>query len=98
MVPKTKPKAKLRKCRYCRGEFYPRSTGGKEQHFCSEAHRKAFWKSGSLPFDKLVLRVERLVGSLLLDKMNTIELSQASAYQEIQREMAAIHSRLRALE
>lgn len=62
---------RLMKCRYCKGEFWPRRTGGSEQHFCCSSHRKLFWKSGSLPFDKLALRmeqhVERIVGARLSD-------------------------------
>jgi hypothetical protein len=101
IVQESKNKAKLRKCRYCRGEFYPRKTGGKEQYFCCESHRKMFWKSGSLPFDKLVVRFERFVQALvadLRDRIDALEVSQASSLRDTQRELMAIHSRVQALE
>jgi hypothetical protein len=39
-----------RSCRYCKAKFKPVR---EDQRFCKPAHRKAFWKYGGLPFDKM---------------------------------------------
>jgi|ERR1035441_1822912 hypothetical protein len=51
-----------RPCRFCKLEFKPTTKNPKnadEQEFCCAAHRKEFWKHGKLPFQKLLLRIEK---------------------------------------
>lgn len=43
-----------RKCRYCKGLFIPFQ---KSQLFCTESHRKLYWKYGTIPFEKLARRL-----------------------------------------
>ena len=44
-----------RRCRYCKGLFIPFQ---KSQLFCTESHRKLYWKYGTIPFEKLARRLE----------------------------------------
>ena len=82
-MQESKGKAKMRRCRYCKGEFRPRSgSGGKEQHFCSAAHRKAFWKSGSMPYDKLVLRLEKTIGQRMQEQWSAFVSDLAAQMQQ----------------
>lgn len=39
-----------RQCRYCKGRFQPIR---EDQRFCKPDHRKAFWRYGGLPYDKM---------------------------------------------
>src|SRR6185436_15229383 len=91
----SKGKAKMRRCRYCKGEFRPRSgSGGKEQRFCSAAHRKAFWKSGSLPYDKLVLRLEKAIAGRVQEQL----ASYASNLAVQQEQLAELKTRVATVE
>ena len=54
-TPKTLPS---RSCRYCKAKFRPVR---EDQRFCKADHRKAFWKYGSLPFDKMRDQLEKHV-------------------------------------
>jgi hypothetical protein len=62
-MPKSKKDPyRARQCKYCKGRFVPttkNSARADEQQFCSAAHRKEFWRSGTLPFEKLMQRVEK---------------------------------------
>ena len=44
---------KPRRCKYCRGSFVPERAQDKDAKFCCPNHRKAFWRYGGLPFDKM---------------------------------------------
>lgn len=50
-----------RRCKYCRATFVPEHLGGKEAKFCCPNHRKAFWRYGGLPFDKMFEQVWRKI-------------------------------------
>ena len=51
----SKPPALLmpRRCKYCKGNFIPERPQDKDSKFCTPNHRKAFWRYGGLPFDKM---------------------------------------------
>jgi hypothetical protein len=42
-----------RRCKYCRGNFVPERAQDKDAKFCCPNHRKAYWRYGGLPFDKM---------------------------------------------
>ena len=42
-----------RRCKYCRATFMPERAQDKEAKFCCPNHRKAYWRYGGLPFDKM---------------------------------------------
>ena len=42
-----------RRCKYCRGTFVPERAQDKDAKFCCPNHRKAYWRFGGLPFDKM---------------------------------------------
>jgi len=44
---------KPRRCKYCRGNFVPERAQDKDAKFCCPNHRKAYWRYGGLPFDKM---------------------------------------------
>lgn len=49
-------------CRYCQLPFVAKKPN---QEFCSPDHRKAFWKHGTLPFEKLMATVEARIAAPL---------------------------------
>lgn len=63
------PKRPLRRCRYCKGKFRPTRDN---QHFCTPAHRKLYWKYGALPFDKLMTRIRGELNKLLNSELAPI--------------------------
>jgi hypothetical protein len=54
-----------RKCKYCRAVFTPARPQDKDAKFCKPNHRKAFWRYGALPFDKIMSRVETLIRRMI---------------------------------
>ncbi len=62
-MPKTrKDPYRGRNCKLCKGHFIPTTKNSKNadgQEFCCDAHRKEFWKYGSLPFAKMAHRMEK---------------------------------------
>jgi hypothetical protein len=54
-----------RRCKYCRANFIPLRAQDKDAKFCCPNHRKAFWRYGGLPFDKLMVRVEKEMKALV---------------------------------
>lgn len=68
-------KLPMRKCRYCHCLFRPLQ---KDQKFCREAHRKAYWRYGSMSLEKIERQIEKRLGksliSPLLKRMEAIEL------------------------
>lgn len=72
-----KPPAKalqpFKQCRYCRAKFRPaRNT----QRFCKADHRKAFFKYGGLPYDKMRDQMRRDISAEvapLLERIKQLE-------------------------
>lgn len=64
---KTKAPARLmpRRCKYCRGNFIPERAQDKDAKFCCPNHRKAFWRYGGLPFDKMKEQIMKDVRKLV---------------------------------
>lgn len=63
-----------RPCKYCKGRFVPvtkNKARADEQVFCCDAHRKEFWRSGSLPFEKLMIRFEKRCREIAREEINT---------------------------
>ncbi len=52
---------KPRRCKYCRGNFVPERAQDKDAKFCCANHRKAYWRFGGLPFDKMKEQILREV-------------------------------------
>lgn len=51
-----------RVCRFCKLTFKPACKdrgNARKQQFCCTAHQKEFWKHGTQPLEKLVLRLEK---------------------------------------
>lgn len=65
-----------RQCRYCSLPFVPIRPN---QTFCSRAHNKAFWQHGTLPFEKLVLKIDRDLVAPLRARLDALEKSQGIA-------------------
>lgn len=61
-----------RRCKYCRAVFYPERPQDKDAKFCCPNHRKAFWRYGGLPFDKMMTRIEKDVRRIVRDELRKI--------------------------
>ena len=61
-----------RRCKYCRATFIPNRAQDKDAKFCCPNHRKAFWRYGGLPFDKLMVRVERDIRRIVREEIRKI--------------------------
>ena len=54
-----------RRCKYCRATFVPERPQDKEAKFCCPNHRKAYWRFGGLPFDKMKEQLMKEVRKLV---------------------------------
>lgn len=78
-----------RRCHHCRAIFVPRNNAGKNAKFCCDAHRKAYWSYGSLPFDKmkegLMREVRKIVPGLVHEELASlgIEVDPATRKQKL---------------
>ena len=54
-----------RRCKYCRGTFVPERAQDKDSKFCCPNHRKAYWRYGGLPFDKMKEQLMREVRKMI---------------------------------
>ena len=61
------PILRPRRCKYCRGTFVPERAQDKDQRFCCGNHRKAYWRFGGLPFDKMKTQIFKEVKKLVRD-------------------------------
>lgn len=72
---KPKPVLLARRCKYCRATFVPERPQDKDQKFCEPNHRKAYFRYGGLPFDKMreqVLKeVRKEIKRLFAEHWNT---------------------------
>lgn len=59
-----------KRCRYCKGLFDPIQP---TQDFCKPEHRKAFWKHGALPFDKLLVRIDKETRRIVREEFAALE-------------------------
>lgn len=67
---------RARPCKYCKGRFVPvtkNKARADEQIFCCAAHRKEFWRSGSLPFEKLMIRFEKRCREIVREELAVFE-------------------------
>lgn len=74
---------RMRKCKHCKLPFKPTTKNAKnadEQQFCTPAHRKEFWKYGSLPVEKLFGKFEKRVREIAREEM------EAALVREIAQE------------
>ncbi len=74
---------KNRSCRYCKAKFKPIRL---DQRFCKPAHRKAFWKYGGLPFDKMKEQIMKDVRKEFRPMLNDIiqqELRKYAQYAKV---------------
>lgn len=58
-----------RRCKYCRGTFVPERPQDKEAKFCCPNHRKAYWRFGSLPFDKMKEQIMKEVRKMVREEL-----------------------------
>jgi hypothetical protein len=65
-----------RHCKYCKGLFIPTQ---KTQVFCKTAHKDAYHKHGSLPFDKLMARVEKETRRIVREELASVEAERRLA-------------------
>jgi len=56
-----------RTCKYCRAAFTPTRAQGRAAKFCCPNHRKAYWRYGGLPFDKMMDRIRRELPEIVRD-------------------------------
>ena len=64
-----------RLCRLCKLEFKPTTKNAKNadgQDFCTPAHRKEFWKHGKLPFQKLMIRIEKRLREIVREETDDL--------------------------
>lgn len=94
---KTPATLKPRRCKYCRAWFVPERTQAKNAIFCSPNHRKAFWRYGGLPFDKMkeqIMReVRKMVPTLVAEALaNPGSLPKVQVYDpsKLVEEIAAV--------
>jgi len=77
-----------RKCRFCKMTFKPRDgkkinpANAAAQEFCCPAHRKEFWKHGSVPVEKLILRSEKRFREIAREELSTRLLELIQTQQE----------------
>jgi len=78
--PRSKTPALLmpRRCKYCKGNFIPERPQDKDAKFCTPNHRKAFWRYGGLPFDKMKEQIMKDVR-----KMVRTEIAEALTPSEL---------------
>ena len=80
--PKTRSCDPYRKrtCKLCKLPFVPTTKivrNADRQEFCCDNHRKEFWQRGSLPFAKLLHRIEKRTREIAREEIaaqNTIEV------------------------
>ena len=65
-MPTHQKSAPNRTCRYCRAKFKPIR---EDQRFCKPDHRKAFWKYGGLPFDKMRDQIMKEVRKIIHEEL-----------------------------
>ena len=63
----------LRRCEYCRGEFRPTRPQDRKRRFCCEKHRKAIFRHGTLPYERLKADVLKLVRAELDTALESLE-------------------------
>jgi hypothetical protein len=69
-----------RPCRLCKAIFKPHThvvACADSQEFCCPAHRKEYWKYGALPFDKLLVRIEKRCREIAreeIEAQNTVQV------------------------
>lgn len=70
--PRSKTPALLmpRRCKYCKGNFIPERPQDKDAKFCTPNHRKAFWRYGGLPFDKMKEQIMKDVRKLVRESLH----------------------------
>jgi len=85
-MPKTrKDPYRGRTCKLCKGHFIPTTKNSKNadgQEFCCDAHRKEFWKYGSLPFAKMAHRMEKRMREIAREEINAALDSALSRLRE----------------
>jgi hypothetical protein len=65
-----------RKCKLCKLPFVPTTKNAKNadgQEFCQDAHRKEFWKYGSLPMAKMMARIEKRCREIAREELALFE-------------------------
>jgi hypothetical protein len=62
---KTPDALQPRRCKYCRALFTPERAQDKNAKFCTPNHRKAYWRYGGLPFDKMKDALEKRVRKII---------------------------------
>lgn len=65
LTPKRPATLKPRRCKYCRATFVPERAQDKDAKFCEPNHRKAYWRFGGLPFDKMKEQIMKEVRKLV---------------------------------
>ena len=97
---------RMRFCKYCRGRFRARTSGGVKQAFCCPDHRKQYHKRGALPFEKLKDQLEKSLVLGVKDRFRelfrTVEGEKWTAQwdhnRKLKTEVRELESRLRKLE
>jgi hypothetical protein len=61
-----------RRCKYCRCTFVPERAQDKNARFCCPNHRKAYWRYGGLPYDKMREQIMRDVRKIVREEIDAI--------------------------
>jgi hypothetical protein len=72
-IKKELPLVPPRRCKYCRANFIPERPQDKEAKFCCANHRKAFWRYGGLPFDKMKLQIMKEVRLIVREEFAKLQ-------------------------
>jgi len=80
---------RMRPCRLCKAKFRPTThvvACADSQEFCCANHRKEYWKYGGLPFNKLMVRIEKRCREIAREEMRSWGLAPALPIPTIETE------------
>lgn len=73
---------KPRRCKYCRGNFVPERAQDKDAKFCCPNHRKAYWRFGGLPFDKMKEQIMKEVRKMVAPTVQALVQEELRKYAQ----------------
>lgn len=86
-----------RRCKYCRATFIPERPQDKEAKFCCPNHRKAYWRFGGLPFDKMKEQIFKEVRKMMRAELPGLIEEIQPAFDSLLRRIASLESLCRNL-
>ena len=84
---------RTRPCRLCKAKFKPTThvvACADSQQFCCANHRKEYWKYGGLPFEKLMVRIEKRCREVAREEADSALRNATAQLFSLQEEIYAV--------